>query len=445
LRVHLIGPGGVPADARGWELSGSGERRHGVVPADGAVDLTGCAAGSAVLSVIVGESVGEHWYLTLPNDLADGDVLPVGGPGAIDLILRGSAADRVRHVGALATIDGRPRESFHSLSGPVSRVSLAGLALGAQSLRLLDEQLEPLAKLEVELTEQAPRATREVSLEALGWRMAIVDAAGQPAAGVVVALHQVETGAVLGSATTDAAGSAVIEAVGTRSEALASASSAGSGCALGVPVGSPASLESPSGAVEIQLDASASLTVEVHGPDGPLGGVDLQLADGSATLGLADGQRTDAAGQARFEALAPGDVTLFATAPGYLPEWPQLRVHGADERLVLALSRTGSFEVWVRDASGAPVSGATVRIRRPGLDAEPLGTYADRGVRSVPPRFMTGADGQLAIEGLPLTVVELDVTADGLAGRATVDAAGRSRVEVVVQRVESSETADASH
>lgn len=120
------------------------------------------------------------------------------------------------------------------------------------------------------------------------------------------------------------------------------------------------------------------------------------LAGASVTLGLAGGEETSsrgtqADGRFRFTRVAQHELRLTVTKAGYLAReldrfWPSA------EELELVLARGYDVTVLVRDASGRPHAGGTVRVRRPGEARSHRGAWTFADARG---------DGLFELGGLP--------------------------------------------
>ncbi|ACY15813.1 carboxypeptidase-like regulatory domain-containing protein [Haliangium ochraceum] len=181
--------------------------------------------------------------------------------------------------------------------------------------------------------------------------------------------------------------------------------------------------------VEIVMDAGASVTGLVVGPDdAAVAGAAITAQPGSA---LADALRTtsDADGGFRFTAVPPGQVRIEASAPGRgssmpatvtVSDTPGLR----GERVVLVLSAPVVAAGRVLDAEGRGVSGARVRAlaaQRPEPIAEELsdsnGRFRFRALPRGPLSFAAAAtgfaSGQVSEVALPAEHIEIPLARSG--------------------------------
>ncbi len=129
------------------------------------------------------------------------------------------------------------------------------------------------------------------------------------------------------------------------------------------------------GGHRVELEPGPGITGRVKGPDGkPVGGAAVMLVGGVAVSARV---QTDARGRFAFDPPAPGPVTLVATHPGHGPARLGGLRYRAGSRLagvVLTLTDQGVIEGEVREASGAPVAGVTVKAaeEKASLGMQPL-------------------------------------------------------------------------
>ena len=161
-------------------------------------------------------------------------------------------------------------------------------------------------------TEGQPRALlRAPAASAAALRVRVVDAAGAPLSGARVALRA-QAGAVRGLSA-DAAGRACFSAPSLPAELIA--------LAPGHLVPAATRLSAlPSEELVLQLEAGASLRLQVEGPRGPLAGASAELYDPPVRYLAPDAPaRSDAAGSLSLSGLppAPAGLELSVRAPGH--------------------------------------------------------------------------------------------------------------------------------
>lgn len=118
--------------------------------------------------------------------------------------------------------------------------------------------------------------------------------------------------------------------------------------------------------VELRLDPTATLTIDVTGPDSlALDAVEVELMpDTPAMFARATALVHRGAGHATFEELAPGAYFVIARAPGYAPQRGGGELVAPESRIHLELAPVPELAVQVRDARDrTPIANARVELR----------------------------------------------------------------------------------
>ncbi len=160
--------------------------------------------------------------------------------------------------------------------------------------------------------------------------------------------------------------------------------------------------------LEVLMEPGVRVTGKVTGPDGAgLESVFIQSEDPGdrMPMGPSRPMTTDADGEYAIEGLPAGERTLRFNKQGYVPEQKAVKISGKEARVDVRLSRGLEVKGTVVDASGRPVSEATVMAQAPGSGA----------------RASTDSNGAFTIEGLTAGRYSITATKKGMANEVLRD------------------------
>ncbi|MBA3820139.1 MAG: carboxypeptidase regulatory-like domain-containing protein, partial [Deltaproteobacteria bacterium] len=206
----------------------------------------------------------------------------------------------------------------------------------------------------------------------------VLDASGQPAAGITVVLASNPPR----TTTSEADGSFAFDELVGRPYTLIAR---GAGKVAG-PV--TTQLTATSDPVVLQLRPGAKLVVTVSGADGkPIDGATVELR------GIDEQRETTRAGKATFASVVPGGYQLAGWAPGMARTFQWLGIGASDEAAQLTLTAGAQVSGRVVDERGAGVTGAHVRFSGASDWSQQASSRHDAAV--------SGKDGAFTLDAMP--------------------------------------------
>jgi hypothetical protein len=267
----------------------------------------------------------------------------------------------------------------------------AGIGAERVQLMVYDTEGENVANRTLDLEDR----TTEVELPLGGelFHVRVVDADGAALAGAWVTIRSRDGDVVHGAAQTGADGRAQL--LGVPAEAvLADVTQDLAGWRYGVP------LDGSVREHELVLEATGALELVVADGDVPLGDVTTRMETPSGAV-LTRPRPTGPDGRLRYGPLGPGRYRIVCRrADCWTAVVERELAAGETVTVDVPMRRLADVELTVRNGAGLPVANVEVRLRALEFDADVAAWLREGRVRG-PAAPLTGADGTLALAGLP--------------------------------------------
>jgi hypothetical protein len=392
---------------------------------DGTVELTGLASGGQDVRVdgpdglVFGERVelfdGEDWTLDIPLERGPPLLVTLVG-GAHPVPDGGMIRLKARHPEGGFVVMGRSftaGEPTHFASAPGTTVTVGATSGGRELLQTV-VRLDPDRPNELELALDATESTYRV-----------VDAAGDPLAGVDVYCGCVDDAQPwFGRERTGTDG--LVTLVTPCDELVFHLIDPALGARMGVRV----PRARPGETLDVELDAPYALRIRLVDGQAPVSGTRI-LLEHAATGQNVGISAPDSRGIIRWDRLGAGRYRATLAAPGYWSASSEVDVVGRlDPIRDVQFRRLGDLRVEARDTSGQPVAGARLDATLAGF-----GSLAEwRASGRIDATLTTDADGVVEVHGIPNGDYAWTLTTpDGATRTGEVNVPRDAKAEIVVR------------